>query len=134
MKVKTYDPTQVSVIIGGSIVQSWNTVAIARDEDKFEFASDTSSGEATRIKNASKLGSFVLTLPQGSDDNAVLSALEITDALISCTIKDNSGTTIAVMPLGTIVKAADAEFAKENSEREWTVKGNLDLYVVGGNA
>lgn len=132
-KLKTYDPSQVSLIIGGSIIGSWNTIAIDLVDDKFSFEPDTSSGELTRVKNMSKNGTFVLTLPQASGDNDVLSAFELTDALIACSVKDNGGNLIAVMPLGTIVKAAGAEFAKENGTREWTVQGNIDLYVPGGN-
>jgi hypothetical protein len=134
-KLKTYDPSQVSVILGGSIIGSWNTVAIAMDEDKFLFASDTSSGEATRTKNANTLGTYTLTLPQASEDNATLSALLLSDALVVCSIKDNGGDTIAVMPLGTVMKSADSEFGRgEGGEREWVIKGNIDVYFVGGNS
>lgn len=133
-KLKTYDPSQVSVIIGGSIIGSWNTIAKAMDEDRFSFISDTSSGEATRTKNANRLGTFILTLPQASGDNLTLSALEITDALIACSIKDNGGDSLHVMPLGTVQKAADTEYAKEPGETVWTIKGNIDVDVVGGNS
>ena len=131
--VKTYDPSQGSLIVGGSIVASWRTVAVVKDEDGFTFDSDTNSGEATRTKNASKLGTFTVTLPQASSDNATLSAFEITGALISCVFKDNSGNSLHVMPLGTIVKGADSEYGKEAGDREWTVRGNLDVHVPAGN-
>lgn len=131
--IKTYDPSQVSIIASGSILESWGTVAIAFDEDKFSFESDTSSGEATRVKNKSKLGTITITMPQASGDNDTMSALEVTDSLGAYSVIDNGGSTLAIIPLGTIMKMADAEFAKENSTREWVVKGNLDVYVVGGN-
>jgi len=131
--VKTYDPSQGSLIVGGSIIASWREVSVARDEDGFTFDVDTSSGEATRTKNASKLGTFTVTLPQASGDNATLSALEVTDALVAVMFKDNSGNSLHVMPFGTIVKGADAGYAKEAGDREWTIRGNLDVHLNGGN-
>ena len=132
--VKTYDPSQGSLIIGGAIVGSWRTVAVVKDEDGFSFDSDTNSGEATRTKNSSKLGTITVTLPQASADNAGLSAHEAAGSLIACVFKDNSGLSLHVMPLGTIVKGADAEYAKEAGDREWSIRGNLDVHLNAGNS
>lgn len=133
MEVKTYDPSQGSLILGGAIIGSWRTVAVVEDEDGVTFDTDTNSGEATRTFNSSKLGTFTVTLPQASSDNAVMSAFKAAKSLISCVFKDNSGLSLHVMPLGTVVKSADAEYAKEAGDREWLVRGNLDVNVIGGN-
>ena len=131
-EVKTYDPSQVSVIVGGTIIKSWNKVAVARDEDDWSFAAGT-SGEVTRTRNLNRLGAITLTLPQASQDNATLSAFSISDALLSCIVKDASGASLHVMPEGTVVKPANSEYAKEAGEREWTIKGSLVEMTVGGN-
>ena len=133
MEVKTYDPSQGSLILGGAIIGSWRAVAVVEDEDGVTFDTDTNSGEATRTFNSSKLGTFTVTLPQASSDNAVMSAFKAAKSLISCVFKDNSGLSLHVMPLGTVVKSADAEYAKEAGDREWLVRGNLDVNVIGGN-
>ena len=132
MSVKTYDPSQVAIIIGGRIIGSWNTVTVTRDEDGWTFAAGT-SGEVTRTKNLNKLGMLELVLPQTSEDNAVLSAFEIAGNTLNSSVLDKSGTSVALMPEGTVIKAADSEFGKESGERTWQIKGDLVSFLVGGN-
>ena len=132
MGVKTYDPSQVAIIIGGRIIGSWNTVTVTRDEDGWTFAAGT-SGEVTRTKNLNKLGMLELVLPQTSEDNAVLSAFEIAGNTLNSSVLDKSGTSVALMPEGTVIKAADSEFGKESGERTWQIKGDLVSFLVGGN-
>jgi hypothetical protein len=131
-EVKTYDPSQVSVIVGGTILKSWNKIAVAKDEDDWSFSAGT-SGEVTRTKNLNKLGTITITLPQTSRDNGVMSAFRVSGALLSCIVKDGSGRSLHVMPEGTVVKPANSEYAKESGEREWTIKGSVVEMTVGGN-
>ncbi|BBO74399.1 hypothetical protein DSCW_18160 [Desulfosarcina widdelii] len=132
METKTYNPDQVSLIVGGSIIKSWNKVVVGRDEDSWSFSAGT-SGEATRTKNLNTLGAIKITLPQTSQDNGVLSAYEKSDALLSCVVKDSSGYSLYAMPEGTVIRQAGSEFGKESGEREWTLKGALAEFTVGGN-
>ena len=132
MSVKTYDPSQVAIIIGGRIIGSWNTVAITREEDEWTFNAGT-SGEVTRTKNLNKLGMFELTIPQTSEDNAALSALRLLGNTLNCSVLDKSGTSVGLIPEGTIVKAPDSEFGKESGERVWQIKGDLVTFLAGGN-
>lgn len=130
--MKTYKPGQVSVIIGGTIVKTWNKVSVKREEDEWLFATGT-SGETTRVENLNKLGTIEVSLPQSSDENAAMSAHQLTGNLMSCAIMDKSGISLHVMPEGTVIKAPDAEYGKEAGERVWTVKGDLPVHAVGGN-
>jgi hypothetical protein len=133
MGVKTYDPMQVSIIIGGSIIKSWDQVVVSRDNDRWNFSEGT-SGEVTRTRNASRLGSIKIVLPQASADNAVLSAFEVVGSLIACSVLDKGGLSVHVMPEGTVTRIPDAEYSKEATQREWIVKGELiDPNTVGGN-
>ncbi len=132
MEMKTYDPDQVSLIVGGSIIKSWNKVSAKRDEDAWSFSSGT-TGEPTRTKNLNTLGAITITTPQTSQDNATLSGYSLSDALFSCIIKDNNGNSLHVMPQGTVVKPADSEYGKEAGEREWTIRGSFTTFTVGGN-
>jgi hypothetical protein len=131
-EVKTYDPGQVSLIVGGSIVKSWNKIAVAKDEDDWTFSAGT-SGEVTRTRNLNRLGAITITLPQTSQDNGILSAFSLAGGLLSCIVKDVSGTSLHVMPEGTVVKPADSEYGKESGEREWSIKGSIVEMTVGGN-
>lgn len=131
--MKTYDPSQVSVVIGGAIIKSWNTVTVAMDEDRNVLSAGT-TGEATRTKNANRLGTIVIDMPQTSEDNLKLTAELALDVPLPCAIIDTGGNSIHVMPQGVIMKSPDSEYGKENGTREWTVAGNIpDPQIVGGN-
>lgn len=130
--IKTYDPGQVAIIVGGAIIKSWNSVTLSRDEDGFTFNTGT-SGEVTRTKNLNKLGGIAINLPQTSGDNTILSAFEIAGNALSCSVIDKNGVTLGLMPEGTVVKAPDAELGKESGERDWLIKGDLVTFIVGGN-
>jgi len=130
--MRTYNPQQVSVLGGVSLLTEWNNVRITRAEDGVTFSSGT-QGELTRTINANKLGSFIITLSQSSVDNNTLSALEISKAALPWSLIDKSGTTIAIIALGTVVKIPDSDFGKEAGTREWTVTGELTEAFIGGN-
>ena len=129
---KTYAPGEVSVVIGGSIINSWNSVTVARNEDK-NFASVGTQGEVTRTVNASNLGTITLVLPQSSADNAILSAKEVANGIESIGIMDKSGNSIHTMPEGFITTVAEAGYEKELTEREWVFMGDLPVNIIGGN-
>jgi hypothetical protein len=131
--MKTYDPSEVSIIVGGTIIKSWNLVTPEFDEDGWTFSTGT-SGESTRTKNLNKMGTITLTLPQSSADNDILSGLQVAGALLPVSIIDKSGSTIITMPEGTIVKLPAAEMAKEAGEREWIIKGDMPASFIGGNS
>lgn len=129
---KSYDPTQVAIIVGPTSLKSWNQVTPAREEEKWTFSSGT-TGEDTRSKNANDLGSITLTMPQSSDDNDKLSTAYLAGSTYKITIKDNNGRSLYIMPTGTVSKPPDPEYGKESGENEWIIRGKWGLYFVGGN-
>lgn len=128
---KNYSPGDVSLIIGGSIVK-FNTVTVSKNEDKNTMSVGT-QGEVTRTKNLSNLATITVVLPQSSADNAVLSAVEIANGVVSILVKDNGGTSLHTMPEGVITGVPDSEYGKEHTEREWVFQGDLPVNVIGGN-
>lgn len=133
MATKTYDPSQVSVIVGGNIITNFEKVSVSRDEDNWKFQAG-SSGEVTRTKNSNPLGTIEIELSQTVAEQVGLSALVGTDALIPINVADLNGTSIHTMPEGSVMKVADAEYGKDDATtRTWTLKGALTVHVVGGN-
>lgn len=131
--MKTYDPSEVSVVIGGVIVKSWNEVTVAMEEDRNVLDTGT-TGETTRTKNANRLGTIVIDMPQTSEDNLKLSGLLALDVPVPCAVIDSGGFSLHVMPQGVIMKSPDSGYGKENGTREWTITGDIpDPQVVGGN-
>lgn len=121
---KTYDPTQVSITLGITKLSNWNEVTVAFDEDGWTLTSGT-QGEATRTKNANRLGTITITVPQTSADNDILSGWYFSGLNMLCDVRDNNGTSAGTMALGTVVKLADQGYAKESGTREWMIKGKL---------
>ena len=131
--MKNYDPEQISVVIGGSIIKNWNTIVVEFDEERWTFKSGT-KGEVTRAKNLNKLGRIGITMDISSDDNDTLSAFFVSDAVVTGFVKDNNGTTIFTMPEGTVAGAPSTSLEKETTEREWNVRGKIvDPVVIGGS-
>lgn len=132
MELKTYDPKEVNVIIGGSIMNSWNTVNVEQEEDDNIMSAGT-TGEITRTKNANKLGTITVVLPQTSGDNSILTGLAIGGEVFSIMIQDKSGSSVHVMAEAVVGKKASSEYAKESGEREWTFMGGLSTDLPNGN-
>lgn len=130
--MRTYNPKEVSILVGTSLLTGWDNVRIVRAEDGVMFAVGT-QGEVTRTINQNKLGSFVITMQQSSIDNETLSALEISKLAVPCTVIDKSGTTVAVIDLGTVVKIPDSDMGKEAGTREWTITGEMISAFIGSN-
>lgn len=136
----TYDPNQVSVIVGGKILSGFGDgtfVKISRNEQAFNLKVGV-GGEGTRAKSNNKSGKFEFTLMQSSASNDALSAIAIADELsgkgiVPCAVRDKSGRTIATALSAWVQKLPDSEFAKETSTRTWILETEELNLFVGGN-
>jgi len=92
----------------------------------------------SRSKSNDKTGELTLTLAQTSPSNDYLSGLAIKDevsnlGVVPITVKDLSGTSKFASASGWVKKPADAEFAKDLTDREWVFSlADVDIYN-GGN-
>lgn len=140
MAVKSYDPAQVSVIFAGIPVEGYadgTFIVAARDNPSFNKMVG-SDGEGARAKSNDTGGSVTLTLMQTSISNDALSALALLDETTGdgvgpLLIKDGLGRTLIQAESAWLEKPADAEFAREISNREWVIQSdNLQIFD-GGN-
>jgi len=140
MSVKTYDPAAIAIIFAGIPFDGYGDgtfVTIARDNPSFNSIVG-SNGEGARAKSNDQSGTVVVTLLQTSNTNALLSEISRIDELTGdgvhpLLVKDNSGTTIYQAETAWLEKPADAEFAREITNREWTIKTDKLLMFTGGN-
>jgi len=141
MAVRTYDPKQVLVIIGGIPMGGFADgafVTVERTSDTFTKVSGA-DGIISRAKTNDRSGSLKFTIAQTSPSNDVLTGIAIADELTSdgvvpVLIKDNSGRSIFISAFGWVKKPPASEFAKDITNREWTMDlADLDVFV-GGNA
>jgi len=140
MAVKTYDPKQVQLIIGGAPIGGFadgEFISVERDEDTFTKVAGA-DGEVSRSKSNNKMGELTVTLLQTSASNAILSAFMLADELsnsgvIPIFIKDSLGTTTLFSAEGWVKKPPAVSYDKELTDREWTFDlANVDIFV-GGN-
>jgi len=140
MAVKTYDPKQVIIIIGGNTMTGFadgTFVIVARNEDGWSLQIGT-DGEGTRSKSNNKSGTVTFTLMQSSDSNQILSALAALDELsnagaVPIMVKDNSGESLYIAETAWIRKYADSEFAREAGPREWVLETDVLVPNIAGN-
>lgn len=137
--VATYSPADVSVTVNGIAISGYSEgtfVTCEREEDSFTKIVG-SDGKATRSKNPNRSGSITLTLKASSASNDTLSAFASKDEIdgsgvFAIMVKDNSGRSVCAGS-GWIRKPANAEFAKEVSDREWVFDIAVLTLFLGGN-
>lgn len=141
MAVRTYDPKQIIVTVGGVPISGYTEgtfVTISRDEDTWT-KNVGADGLVSRVKTNNFTGSVVITLKQTSPSNDYLSGLiavdEVTNiGVVPVLIKDLSGNSTYFSATGWVKKYSDSTFAKEIGDREWTIDlSTLDLFV-GSNS
>ena len=139
MSVKTYNAAEVLVTLAGISVEGkadGTFLTIGRDNPAFTSGTG-SDGEGWRAKSNDKSGTAVFTVLQTSAANDALSALAALDeasgdGIGPLLVKDISGRSLYEAETVWLEKVADSEFAREQSNREWTAKtDNLSVFVGG---
>lgn len=140
MTVRTYDPKEVHIIIGGFEMTGFadgTFLVIVRDDDAFTKVNGA-DGETSRAKSNNKGGSATLSLQQTSPSNDILSGIALADELsnsgvVPVIVNDSLGTTVLFSGEGWIKKPAEVTFAKEIGNRDWVLDlASMDVFV-GGN-
>lgn len=140
MAIKTYDPKLVIITMGGVPLGGYadgTFLTVVRDEAKFTKVTGA-DGETTRAKSNNQSGTATITLLQSSASNDVLSGFAELDDLnndgvVPFLVKDLSGRTLVAAGEAWIEEEADDEFAKETSDREWTIALGPFQKFTGGN-
>lgn len=140
MSVKTFDPKQVQVIIGGNIITGYadgEFINLERDENTFSKVVGA-DGEVSRAKSNNKAGTLTLTLLQTSASNDILSGIMIADELsnsgiVPVFIKDSLGTSNLFAGEGWVQKPPAFTGDKEITNREWVIDLAQVEVFIGGN-
>lgn len=141
MVLRTYNPAEVTVAIGGAIMSGYTDgtfVEIARNSPSWITAVGA-DGTVTRGKSNDRSGSLTLTLKQSSPSNDILSGILIADELSNrgvfpVLVKDLSGTSIFFSAQAYINTFATASYGKDIADRTWTITlADVDM-LVGSNA
>lgn len=139
MSVKTYDPKQVIVIVGGVPMSGFadgTFITAERSNDSFSKVTG-SDGFTSRAKSNDRSGSFTITLAQTSPSNDILQSFALADELtnagvVPILVKDIGGRTTFISAFGWVKKPPAAEFGKEIANREWVMDtADMDVFVGG---
>lgn len=138
--VKTYNPKDVSLIVGGRIIGGFTDgtfITAERMEAMWNLKVGV-DGIGTRAKSNNRSGKITCTLHQSSDSNDYFSALTAADELsntgaVPALLRDNSGRTLCTSLTAWVEKYANAEFAKEVSNRVWVMMTDELVIFDGGN-
>lgn len=136
----TYDPKNVSLIVGGVTIKGYadgTFINAERNEQAFNLKVGA-SGEGARAKSNNKSGKVTITLLQTSSSNDSLTAFAAADELsntgvVPILIRDNSGRTLITALSSWVQKYANSEFGKEISNRVWIIETDELNIFVGGN-
>jgi hypothetical protein len=139
MSVKTYDPKQGVLTVGGFPISGFadgTYIMATRQQDGF-VSSAGADGEIARAKSNDKRTDLTITLMQTSLSNDVLSGIAQYDertgkGVVPVAYKDLSGTTTIFSGSGWVRKLPDVERSKEISNVEWVMElADSDIFVGG---
>ena len=122
--MKTYIPSDVVVQIGGAILSGYadgTFVRAARNGPGYSQVTG-GDGDTSRTKLSDLSGTIVVTLKQTSNSNAILGGLAILGTVMPAMVKDVNGNTVIAAAEAWVLQPSDAEFATEETDREWTIQ------------
>lgn len=139
MSVRTIDPKQTLVLIGGVAMSGFadgTFIEIVSDAQQFTKVVGA-DGYTTRVKTNNYNATLTLTLAQSSPSNDVLSGFLALDkaanaGVVPVLIKDMTGNTLIFSSTSWIQQFPDITYSNEMTERAWTIE-LVDLDVVVGS-
>lgn len=140
MGVKTYNPSDVTVIVAGIPIEGFadGTFITAERRNPAWNLAVGSDGEGARSYSSDKSGTITLTLMQTSASNDLLQQLfnadeRTGDGVGPFLLVDRSGRTLIDAESCWISNQASAEFGREVANREWTIETEALNFNLGGN-
>lgn len=138
--MKTYDPQQVQVIVGGRLITGFaedTFVEVERSEDMWSLKMGV-DGEGTRSKSNNKSGQIRITLMSSSPSNAILQGFADADelnngGLVPAMVKDGNGSDLALAEQAYIKKLPTLGKGKEIAGNQWVLETDVLKLNHGGN-
>jgi len=142
MSVRTYDPKNIIVTIGGVPMSGFSDgtfLEIDRNEPTWNTVVGA-DGLVTRGKTNDFSGTLTLTLKQSSPSNDVLSGFMAVDeasnaGVFPVLVKDLSGNSIYFAAQAWVTQYANSTFDKAITDRQWILTmAEADIFVGSNNA
>lgn len=142
MSVRTYDPRNVQIILGGIPLSGFadgTFISVSQDEDRYTKTVGA-DGETSRARSNNKTATATITLKQTSQSNDVLSGLVLADdasngGVVPLMIKENgTGATLVFAQAAWVQALPEVTYSKTVEDREWTIATSRCDIFVGGNS
>ncbi len=138
--MKTYDPKQVLVVVGGVPISGYadgSFVRVGRRNPQWELVKGA-DGEGARSKSNDDSGFIEIELMQTSASNQHLSNISLADetsnaGVVPVMVKDGSGFSLHMAEQSFIEKNPDGAYAKTNQTRVWRFLCDKLQDYHGGN-
>jgi hypothetical protein len=141
--LKTYSADEIVAVFGNIIMNEGladgTFITVEWDEDAYAL-SVGADGEATRSKTNNRAATITLTLMQTSDVNDLLSTQYLLDinspggaGVAPFLLKDTQGRTLMAAEQCWIQRAANVEYGREATTREWVLRTSSLVPFIGGN-
>lgn len=139
--VKTYDPAQVQMNVGGSIITGFEAgtfISIVRNVNNFDWSVGPDGKEGIRTKRNDRSALVAFTLRQTSVGNLIMSNLAnrdevASDGVVPIQVTELGTDTRFVSGKGWIEKPADVEYSETPSGRAWQVRMAEVPFEIAGN-
>lgn len=141
MSVRTYDPANVQVIVGGVPMSGFadgTFISIEHDEPAFTKTVGA-DGEVSRAKSNNKSATVTITLKQTSISNDILSGFGLADeasngGVVPFMLREiGNGTTLVFAESAWIEEWPDLGYSKNIENREWKLALAQCNRFIGGN-
>lgn len=139
---KEYDPSQITVSFAGIGIEGYadgEFVRIEQEANDFEDVVGT-DGMVSRARTNDRRATVTFVLIQGSDSNALLSAVNNSDMTVpggagvgALLINDRLGTSLYRANQAWIQKPPNVSFDRGPTSREWTIRCAKLERLDGGN-
>jgi len=141
MSLQTYDPSEVTLILGAIYeVTSFSEDSLInlKKDEKFYETSVGALGTTERTHVPNQVYTLTISLSQTSPSNKILNLLSQVDNLTQNGIfpifaKDSSGTSVFLCGLCRIEKPPEAKYEKGIVSREWQIRCTNVSFAIGGN-
>lgn len=137
--IYTYNPKEVTLVVGGYIFTGWESITITRNTKAFTPVRGI-RGKNTRVRNRDTSATIVIPLLQTSSGNDVLTQIVEQDinfgtALISMSLSDGSGSSVFDSSEAYVTGFPTTKFSGGFEYRVWEIFcQKTGSFTVGGNA
>jgi len=139
MALKTFDPSQLSVVIGTSPIVGFaedTMISIETEDQQYNDNTDI-HGNVTRYKVNRNTAKVTITLTESSSSNDLLSNYAELDrssdaGTFPIMIKDPNGTSLFISTSSYVQQVPNVEFGMEAKTREWVLKATNTSNFIGG--